>query len=150
MRWYGALPYCRGLPVTTGSQKRPSSYARLPGQMVLHHLPLTSARSRCEREQASPGNLEDVWPCLAVLDRLSTPCPTPSDWLPRPLLSWSPPLDTSAGIWDTQHSSISRGHCHMLYNHYGIMPYYTTFLKLDCTKKDYFYLILFLMKVQRN
>lgn len=37
--------------------------------------PLTSTRSRCEREQASPGNLEDVWPSRTVLDRPSTPVP---------------------------------------------------------------------------
>lgn len=58
-----------------GIRKTSVQPARLPGQMVLHQLPLTSARSRCEREQASPGNLEDVWPGRAALDRPSTPVP---------------------------------------------------------------------------
>lgn len=53
--------------------------------------PHTSARSRCEREQASPGNLEDVWPSHAVLDRPSTPIPP----LQPPLQTDSPGLCSS-------------------------------------------------------
>lgn len=37
--------------------------------------PLTFARSRCEREQASPGNAEDVWPGRAGPDNPSTALP---------------------------------------------------------------------------
>lgn len=47
--------------------------------------PLASTRSRCEREQASPGNLEDVWPSRAFLDR--PPHPPPPIPSLQPLLS---------------------------------------------------------------
>lgn len=91
--------------------------------------PLTFARSRCEREQASPGNLDDVWPSHMGPGLSLHLYPTPSDWFPRPLLSCTTPLDTSAGIWCTQHSSMSRGATITII--FGLMLHSITFLALQ-------------------
>lgn len=63
--------------------------------------PFTHPRSRCERDQASPGNVEDVWPSQELQDHPSLPTPFPRPWFPRPLLSCPPPLDTRLSIWST-------------------------------------------------
>ena len=91
-----------------------------PGQMVAHHL--LSHLQEADVRGSRP--LRGIWrmpgrssPGLSCFP----PPPTSPDWLPRPLLSCTPPLDTLADIWSTQLSNISRGHSHKLYknNHFG-------------------------------
>lgn len=56
--------------------------------------PFTHPRSRCERDQASPGNVEVVWPNQAFLDHLSLPPhPLPQTLVPQA----SPQLSSTSG-----------------------------------------------------